>query len=79
MADRPELPTQFLSSHGAYSVMPDERGARWTIWDLDGCIGEISWSDETWHSHPESPDIRPGEQDADHLIWEDAVAAVVAA
>jgi hypothetical protein len=78
MSDAPELPEQFRSSGSVFDVLPDERPMRWTIWDLDGCIGEVSWSEGLWHSHPEMEGTADGARDSDHPRWQDAIDAVTA-
>ena len=74
MSDRPEIPEQFRSSGSVFTVLLDDRPMRWTIWDLDGCVGEISLSDGVWHSHPEGV----GAIEATHESWQDAADAVIA-
>ena len=74
MPDRPEIPEQFRSSGSVFTVLLDDRPMRWTIWGLDGCVGEISLSDGIGHSHPETL----GVAEATHENWGDAIDAVTA-
>ena len=78
MPQPPELPEQFRSFGSVFDVLADDRPMHWTIWDLDGCIGEISWSDGVWVSHPEAPGQAEGAGDAPHERWQDAIDAVIA-
>jgi hypothetical protein len=75
MSDPSELPGQYLSRGSVFDVMLDDRPLRWTIWDLEGCVGEISFGGGMWHSHPESRRVA----EAEHESWQDAADAVIAA
>jgi len=79
MPDRQELPEQFRSSRGVFSVLPDSRPFRWSIWDLEGCVGEIFLVDGVWHSHPEPHVGADGVSDGIHRTWEGAADAVLTA
>ena len=71
MPDRPELPTTFAHGHSVYNVLPDVKPMTWSVWDLDGWIGDIHLDDE-W-----SYTAKAGDSDRPFATWELATAALL--
>jgi hypothetical protein len=44
----PELPAFFRQGAGIYDLAADDRPGTWTLWDQNGCIGEILLDESTW-------------------------------
>lgn len=73
MPNRPELPTFYRHRDAVLNVLPDEKPMTWSLWDLEGWLGDIMLRQPDWFSHgrTDSPEYGPYAQ------WEDAAAGLL--
>jgi len=72
---RPELPAFYRQGAGIYDLVADDRPLTWTLWDQDGCVGEImlDGTDWAWRLDAASPTSEP------FGTWQDALAGLLSA
>ncbi len=73
MNGRPELPTAHHRRATAYDVLPDVADLTWTIWNREGCLGEIVTDGDRWFwRHDRADALSDG-----HPTWQEAVDELI--
>jgi len=71
----PDLPPLYRRGTSVYDLVLDDRAATWTLWDRDGCIGEIVADDSGWSWRFDAAHATTGPFET----WQGAVDGLLAA
>jgi len=71
VSDPPELPLAYRHGHVFYDVMPDSKPMTWSIWDIEGWIGDIHLG-EQWSST-----VKAGVERGPFATWQSAIAGLL--